>query len=133
MGEVVAVTGDGVNDSPAIKKADIGISMGITGTDVAKDAADMILMNDDFSSIVIGIEEGRRIFDNLKKAITYALTSQISQMLPFIGFVILQFPLPVTTVIVLYISIGTDLIPAIAFAYEPGELDIMTRPPRNRE
>lgn len=132
MGEVVAVTGDGVNDSPAIKKADIGISMGITGTDVAKDAADMILMNDDFSSIVIGIEEGRRIFDNLKKAIAYALTSQISQMLPFIGFVILQFPLPVTTVIVLYISIGTDLIPAIAFAYEPGELDIMTRPPRNR-
>lgn len=133
LGEVVAVTGDGVNDSPAIKKADIGISMGITGTDVAKDAADMILMNDDFSSIVIGIEEGRRIFDNLKKAICYALTSQISQMLPFIGFVILQFPLPVTTVIVLYISIGTDLIPAIAFAYEPGELDIMTRPPRNRE
>lgn len=121
-----------MNDSPAIKKADIGISMGITGTDVAKDAADMILMNDDFSSIVIGVEEGRRIFDNLKKAICYVLTSQVSQMLPFVGFVIIQFPLPVTTVIVLYISIGTDLIPAIAFAYEPGELDIMTRPPRNR-
>lgn len=116
-GEVVAVTGDGVNDSPAIKKADIGISMGITGTDVAKDAADMILLNDDFSSIVIGVEEGRRIFDNLKKSICYALTSQVAQMLPFIGFIILQFPLPVTTVIVLYIAIGTDLIPAIAFAY----------------
>lgn len=132
LGEVVAVTGDGVNDSPAIKKADIGISMGITGTDVAKDAADMILLTDDFSAIVIGVEEGRRIFDNLKKSICYALTSQIAQMLPFIGFVILQFPLPVTTVIVLYISIGTDLIPAISFAYEPGELDIMTRRPRSK-
>lgn len=116
----MAVTGDGVNDSPAIKKADIGISMGITGTDVAQDAADMILLNDDFSAIVIGVEEGRRIFDNLKKSICYALTSQVAQMLPFIGFIILQFPLPVTTVVVLYIAIGTDLIPAIAFAYEPG-------------
>ena len=133
LGEVVAVTGDGVNDSPAIKKADIGISMGITGTEVAKDAADMILLNDDFSAIVIGVEEGRRIFDNLKKSICYALTSQVAQMLPFIGFIIFQFPLPVTTVVVLYISIGTDLIPAIAFAYEPGELDIMTRRPRSKE
>jgi sodium/potassium-transporting ATPase subunit alpha len=116
-GEVVAVTGDGVNDSPAIKKADIGISMGITGTDVAKDAADMILLNDDFSAIVLGVEEGRRIFDNLKKAIAYALTSQISEILPFIGFIVLQFPLPVSTVILLYIDIGTDMLPAISFAY----------------
>ena len=107
--------------------------MGITGTDVAQDAADMILMNDDFSAIVIGVEEGRRIFDNLKKSICYALTSQVAQMLPFIGFIILQFPLPVSTVIVLYISIGTDLVPAIAFAYEPGELDIMTRRPRSKD
>lgn len=132
-GEVVAVTGDGVNDSPAIKKADIGISMGITGTDVAKDAADMILLNDDFSSIVVGVEEGRRIFDNLKKAIAYALTSQISEILPYIGFIVLQFPLPVSTVILLYIDIGTDMLPAIAFAYEEGELDLMTRKPRNKE
>jgi sodium/potassium-transporting ATPase subunit alpha len=132
-GEVVAVTGDGVNDSPAIKKADIGVSMGITGTDVAKDAADMILLNDDFSSIVVGIEEGRKIYDNIKKSITYALTSQVGQMLPFIAFVIFQMPCPLTSVVVLYISIGTDLIPAIALAYEPGELDLMTRKPRHKE
>jgi len=133
IGEVVAVTGDGVNDSPAIKKADIGVSMGITGTDVAKDAADMILLNDDFSSIVIGIEEGRKIYDNIKKSICYALTSQVAQMLPFIAFILLKIPSPVTTVGVLYISIGTDLIPAIALAYEQGELDLMTRKPRGKE
>jgi sodium/potassium-transporting ATPase subunit alpha len=133
IGEIVAVTGDGVNDSPAIKKADIGVSMGITGTDVAKDAADMILLNDDFSSIVTGIEEGRKIYDNIKKSICYALTSQVGQMLPFIAFIIFQIPSPVTTVGVLYISIGTDLIPAIAMAYELGELDLMTRKPRSRE
>lgn len=94
--------------------------MGITGTDVAKDAADMILMNDDFSSIVIGVEQGRRIFDNLKKAICYALSTQTCQTLPFVIFLIIQIPLPATTIIVLYIPIGTDLIPAISFAYEPG-------------
>lgn len=131
-GEVVAVTGDGVNDSPAIKKADIGISMGITGTDVAKDAADMILLNDDFSAIVIGVEEGRRIFDNLKKAIAYSLTSQIPEIVPFVGFIVLQFPLPVSTVVILYIDIGTDMLPAISFAYEDAELDLMTRKPRNK-
>ena len=128
----MAVTGDGVNDSPAIKKADIGVSMGITGTDVAKDAADMILLNDDFSSLVIGIEEGRKIYDNIKKSICYALTSQIAQMLPFIAFVLFKIPSPVTTVGVLYISIGTDLIPAISLAYEMGELDLMTRKPRSK-
>ena len=132
-GHIVAVTGDGVNDSPAIKKADIGIAMGITGSDVAKDAADMILLNDDFSSIVIGIEEGRKIFDNLKKTITYVLTSNIPELIPFLTFIIFQFPLPLSTVLILWVDLGTDMIPSVAFVFEESELDIMTRKPRNQE
>lgn len=127
----MAVTGDGVNDSPAIKKADIGIAMGITGSDVAKDAADMILLNDDFSNIVIGIEEGRKIFDNLKKCITYVLTSNIPELLPFLGFIIFRIPLPLTTVLILCIDLGTDLLPSTSFVFEDSEMDIMTRKPRS--
>lgn len=132
QGHIVAVTGDGVNDSPAIKKADIGIAMGITGSDVAKDAADMILLTDDFSAIIVGIEEGRRIFDNLKKSIVYALTANIPELIPFLCFFILQFPLPLSTFLMLCICIGTDIIPAIAFASEESELGIMVRPPRRK-
>eukprot|EP01016_Furgasonia_blochmanni_P003928 TRINITY_DN11535_c0_g1_i1.p1 TRINITY_DN11535_c0_g1~~TRINITY_DN11535_c0_g1_i1.p1 ORF type:complete len:531 (-),score=133.27 TRINITY_DN11535_c0_g1_i1:120-1652(-) len=132
LGHVVAVTGDGVNDSPAIKKADIGIAMGITGSDVAKDAADMILLSDDFSAIVIGVEEGRKIFDNLKKTISYLLISNLMEILTFLIFIVIQIPLPMTTVIMLCISIGTDMVPAGSFAYEEGELDIMTRKPRTK-
>jgi sodium/potassium-transporting ATPase subunit alpha len=98
---------------------------------VAKNAADMILLNDDFSSIVNGVEEGRLIFDNLKKSIIYTLGSNIPEIMPFILFIIAQIPLPLSTVLILCIDLGTDMIPAISFAYENIELDIMERMPRN--
>merc|ERR1719387_2249591 len=129
-GHVVAVTGDGVNDSPAIKKADIGIAMG-SGSDVPKNAADMLLLDDHFSSIVNGVEEGRLIFDNLKKSIAYTLSSNIPEITPFIFFIVFQVPLPLSTVLILCIDLGTDMVPAISFAYENPELDIMDRVPRN--
>ncbi|KAG7204797.1 hypothetical protein KM043_005204 [Ampulex compressa] len=131
LGEIVAVTGDGVNDSPALRKADIGVAMGITGSDVAKNAADMILMDDNFASIVTGVEEGRLIFDNLKKSIAYTLTSSVPEMLPMLSSLLFSIPLPFVIEMVLCVDIGTDLLPAIALAYEKAESDIMRRAPRN--
>lgn len=133
LGHIVAVTGDGVNDSPAIKKADIGIAMAIVGSDVAKDAADMLLMDDNFASIVAGVEQGRKIFDNLKKSIGYTIASNIPELLPFLSFVIIQIPVPLSTVLMLVIDLGTDMVPAVSLAYEYPELDIMFRKPRNSQ
>lgn len=131
LGYIVAVTGDGVNDSPALKKANIGVSMGITGSDVSKQAANMILLDDDFSSIVVAIEEGRTIFDNLKKSICYTLSSKLPEMMPFLAFVVLDVPLALSAITILCIDLGTDVIPAISLAYEFPESDIMLRKPRN--
>lgn len=130
-GEIVAVTGDGANDSPSLREADIGVAMGVSGTDIAREASDMVLLDDSFTSIVKAVESGRTVYDNIRKYITYVFTHNWAELIPFILYVVFGLPLPLLIIQVLAIDIGIDIIPSLALSQEPPEKGIMEQAPRS--